>query len=187
MTASASPCPRIAPLPPTGNPAAVQELLDDIERNGGGPAMNWFRTIAHASGLLRRYRGFGGKLLSGGKLPHRVRELVVLRTATLCGCRYELARHLPLAAKAGLTAVEIDEICVVGRSATTLPPPERAVLRAVDQLCRDHTVDDPTWAELAERHPPAELVELLFLIGHYVMVAGVMNALRIGSEPDGQR
>ncbi|ODU06240.1 MAG: hypothetical protein ABS81_05335 [Pseudonocardia sp. SCN 72-86] len=174
--------PRLLPLPATGNPAAVQELLDDIELNGGAPAMNWFRTIAHAGGLLRRYRGFGAKLLSAGRLSARIREIVVLRTASRCGCAYELAHHRPIAAAVGLTDAEVDAIC-----GFDLPDPlgsatENALLRAVDQLCSEHTVGDPEWALLAGTHPSEELVELLFLVGHYVMVAGVMNALGVEIE-----
>jgi AhpD family alkylhydroperoxidase len=146
--------------------------------------MNWFRTLAHASGLLRRYRSFGGRLLAAGRLSPRVREIIILRTAARCACRYELAHHRPLAEAAGLTHAEIHEICGLGRPDPLQTAAENAAVQAVDQLCAEHTVDDTVWEVLAQAYTAEELVELLFLAGHYVMVAGVMNALRVENEPD---
>ena len=68
------------------------EELTDQQREligGDGPQLNIFLTLARYPGLLRKWLPFGGKLLAGGKLTPRDRELVILRSAFRCHARYE--------------------------------------------------------------------------------------------------
>jgi alkylhydroperoxidase family enzyme len=171
--------PRIAPLPRTGNSEAVQELIDPVTV---GPAANIFLTMARHPGLFRRWLPFGGKLLMGGKLPARERELVVLRTARRCGSDYEWGQHVTMGRDAGLTD---DEIRAVGRLDHALerwPDAERAVLQATDELLADHRVTDETWEGLAADHDTEQLIELCMLAGHYAMLAGVLNSAGVERE-----
>lgn len=46
----------------------------------------------------------------------------------------------------------------------------------------DHRITDAPWAALAARLDEHQLIELPMLVGHYVMLAGVLNSL--GVEPD---
>jgi hypothetical protein len=62
-------------------------------------------------------------------------------------------------------------------------PLERAALRAVDETADDGTVSDATWAVLAEDLEESDLIELLMLIGHYMMLTTVLGSLRIALEP----
>ena len=98
--------PRIPPLRP-------DELTDEQrELIGGGtaPQLNIFLTLARYPGLLRKWLPFGGKLLAGGKLTPRDRELIILRSAFRCGARYEWAQHVAIAGTAGLTTEEIRRV-----------------------------------------------------------------------------
>ena len=62
--------------------------------------MHLFTTLAHQPELFRRWLGFGGALLAG-RLPGRLRELVILRTAFRFDARYEWAHHIELGRGAG--------------------------------------------------------------------------------------
>jgi hypothetical protein len=44
-------------------------------------------------------------------------------------------------------------------------------------------VSDATWAELANHLDESELIELLMLIGHYMMLTTVLRSLQIQLEP----
>jgi 4-carboxymuconolactone decarboxylase len=164
--------PRIAPVPPTGNPADVQELLD--ASGGGPPAANIFRTMARHPGLMRRWLPFGGKLLMGGRLPARDRELLILRTAWNCGSAYEWGQHVRIGREAGLSTEEIERIA----TDPSWGPEDAALLRAADQLVSDHRLDAPTWAALARRYDDdvTFLIEATLLVGHYAMLAGMLNS-----------
>ena len=52
----------------------------------------------------------GRAALTSKVLPVRLRELVVLRTAYLIDCPYELGQHRDLARTAGVTRAEINAI-----------------------------------------------------------------------------
>jgi alkylhydroperoxidase family enzyme len=157
--------------------------------------MHIFTTLGRASPeLFRRWLGFGGALL-GGSLPGRLRELVIVRTAARFGGRYEWAQHLELAVLQGVTAAELEALSAVDGGAAPRgadgevldaldwSPLERAALRAVDETAADGAVSDATWEALDEVLSESELVELLMLIGHYMMLTTVLRSLQLQLEP----
>src|SRR4051812_4697491 len=98
-----SDAPRIPPLP-------AAELTDEqraLIGGGAAPPLNIFLTLARYPGLLRKWLPLGGKLLVGGKLSGRERELVILRSAYRSNARYEWAQHVAIAGAAGLATDEI--------------------------------------------------------------------------------
>jgi alkylhydroperoxidase family enzyme len=168
-----------------------------LEGSPGGTdePMHIFTTLGRASPeLFRRWLGFGGALL-GGSLPGRLRELVIVRTAARFGGRYEWAQHLELAVLQGVTAAELEALSAVDGGAAARgadgevldaldwSPLERAALRAVDETAADGAVSDATWEALDEVLSESELVELLMLIGHYMMLTTVLRSLQLQLEP----
>src|SRR5271170_6017960 len=115
------------------------------------------------------------------KLSARTRELLILRVAWRTRSGYEWAQHSRIGADAGLTAAQIDAT-TEGPAAAVWTPVERALLIAVDDFIDDHAVGDTTWAALAAELDPAELFELLFLIGGYLCLAGVLNSIGLHGE-----
>lgn len=170
--------PRILPLPPGERSPSAQAILHGV--TVGGPEANIFTTLVRAEGLTRRWVAFGGKLLSG-KLPARDRELLILRTAWNCRAEYEWAQHVGLGLHAGLTREEVDRV-PAGADAGWAGP-DATVLRAADELHRDHCITDSTWTALANRYDTAQLIELPMLVGHYQMVAMTLNTLGVALDP----
>lgn len=172
--------PRIEPVPATGNEEWVQDLIDK-SMTGVGGAENLFRTVANYPGLFRRYLTFADKLF-GGKLSARTRELVILRVAILCDSAYEWGQHVRVGRDIGLSDEEIDRVAL-GPDAPGWSEQDRVLLTAVDQIATDRTVDDATWSALSSFLDAVRLIELTFLTGHYVMLAGVIGTLQIEGEP----
>jgi 4-carboxymuconolactone decarboxylase len=172
--------PRIAPVP-------ADELTDEQrELLGGGttPQLNIFLTLARYPGLLRKWLPFGGKLLAGGKLTPRDRELVILRSAFRCDARYEWAQHVAIARTAGLNTDEIRRVAG-GPAEPGWSDADATLLRAVDELHDDHCIGEPTWNALAARYTTEQLIEIPMLAGHYAMLAGMLNSLGVQPEtPD---
>ena len=158
----------------------MQRLLGAVPKDAAGDPLRVFSTLAHHGPLLSAWLPFGAALLTAGRLSARTRELVVLRTAFLCGADYEWGHHVPLALLAGLTEDEIEQLVEgpTGRWAAL----DRAVLAAVDELHADAVVSNETWSKLAEELGPAELVELVMLIGQYHLVAFVLNSAGVQLE-----
>ena len=62
-------------------------------------------------------------------------------------------------------------------------PIERAALAAVDETADEGAVADDTWSTLAAHLDSGDLIELLMLIGHYMMLSTVLRSLRVALEP----
>ena len=180
-TATAPARPRLTPLGKDDLDDTQRELLGQVPAD----AENLFGTLVRHPGLFRRWAPFGGKLLQGGKLPHRLRELAILRTAYLSRIAYEWGHHVEIARGAG---VSDDEIAVVGTPrgsrAEQWSAVERAVLQACDELCRDGVIGERTWSALVDGlgGDDAQLVELPMLVGHYRMLGGVIASLGVQPE-----
>ena len=172
--------PRIEPMSRAQWDERLTRLLTDSP-GGTDEPMHIFTTLAHQPELFRRWLGFGGALLSG-RLPGRIRELVILRTASRYEGRYEWAHHIELGEAQGITAVEI---AALGGDLATVEwnPLEKAALAAVDETADQGEVGDTTWATLAESLDEGQLVELVLLVGHYSMLSTVLRSLRVPLEP----
>ena len=142
-------------------------------------------TLVWNPGLLRRWIPYGGRLLLGGKLPPRAREIAVLRVASQTRADYEWSQHVPIALEAGLSRQEIDALA--GKGQVEWAPIDAAVIRAVDEMRADATISQATWDELQQAFEPAQLVELPQLVGAYTGLAYLMNSLGIELEPQFER
>ena len=176
--------PRLPPLAPGEWDDVLTRVLENSP-GGTDEPMHIFTTLGRAAPeLFRRWLGFGGALLAGS-LPGRLRELVILRTAARFGGRYEWAQHIGLAEVQGVTPAELVAVSngEGAVDAVDWPRLERAALRAVDETADVGVVSDGTWETLAEDLQESELIELLMLIGHYMMLTTVLGSLRIQLEP----
>ena len=167
--------PRIPPLDPADRDETARALLDGV--GAVGAEANVFTTLVRHPKLFRRWSPFGGTLLLAGTLPHRDRELLILRTAWNNGCEYEWGQHVRIARDAGLSD-EIDRV-VDGPSAPGWDPFDATLLEAADELDRDSVISDDTWARLRERYDERQLIEVPMLIGHYTMLAFTLNSLGV--------
>jgi len=173
--------PRLPPLPAGEWDERLTRVLE-LSPGGTEEPMHIFATLGRADPeLFRRWLAFGGALLSG-RLPGRLRELVILRTASRFGGRYEWAHHIEMGEAAGITPAEL--AALGGDLHTTAwTPLEGAALRAVDETADAGAVSDATWAALADELAESELIELLMLIAHYMMLTTVLRSLQIQLEP----
>ncbi len=176
--------PRLPPLAPGEWDDVLTRVLENSP-GGTDEPMYIFTTLGRADpDLFRRWLGFGGALLAGS-LPGRLRELVILRTAARFGGRYEWAQHIALAEAQEVTPAELAALGdgAGGLDAVDWSPLERAALRAVDETADEGAVTDGTWDTLADDLRESELIELLMLIGHYLMLTTVLRSLRLPLEP----
>jgi 4-carboxymuconolactone decarboxylase len=174
------------PMTPRIPPAAIDELDDDgrallasVDNQGTG-ATNVFRTLVRNKGLFRYFIPYGGKLLRG-KLPPRLRELMILRLAHQCRCPYEWNQHSKLARSVGISHEEI----VATRAdlhVSSWSDHDRAVLRAVDELHSASTISTDLWNELARLLSDEQLIEIPLLVGHFTGVAYLLNSLNVEME-----
>jgi 4-carboxymuconolactone decarboxylase len=144
--------------------------------------LNVLGTLARHPQLTRAFNTFNGHVQFATTLSPWQRELLVLRVAHVRRATYEWAQHVVLAADAGITSTEIGRIAE-GPSAPGWSPLEQAMLAAVDELVAGATITDATWAALAQELDQQQLMDLVFTVGAYELLAMAFNAF--GVELDG--
>jgi len=175
----------------------VAEVFASIRARGGEPS-NFYRTLAHAPGLLQPWIGLTRAVLGHTRLDRGLVELCVLRVARRLDVAYVQAHHLPMARKAGVTEAHLAALDRWPESdeapedtATAVPDPfdarTRAALRYTDRLVdglAGTPVGDETVADLRDELDDGEVVELTVTVAVYVATATVHRALAVDVEPD---
>lgn len=151
-------------------------ILEPRERDGR--VLGVWSTCAQAPELCRAWLGFTDYLLRDSTLPLRDRELLILRIGWLNGGAYEWAAHTGVARRAGITDVELRRI-LEGPDAPGWSAWDATLLRAADELHEDALISDRTWAALAERYDRRQLMETVFTVGQYNLVAMYLNSLGV--------
>lgn len=60
---------------------------------------------------------------------------------------------------------------------------DRAIVLAAEELHRGAMISDPVWAVLTGFLDERQLIELVYVVGHYTKVAYLQNALRLRLSP----
>lgn len=144
-----------------------------------------FLVLMRNKRLFRPWLRFAAKLMPGGTLERKDSELVILRVGWNCRSRYEWGQHVIIGQRAGLTPEEIARVAR-GPDAPGWSPRQSALLQAADELHRDHVISAATWQRLAAHYEAPQLIEVGMLVGHYEMLAGVLNSVGLALEPEAE-
>jgi alkylhydroperoxidase family enzyme len=185
---------RIPPLPPKEWSPDMRGALAALEppeprlplprRDGDRPkALNALGTLARYPALTRAYHTFNGHVLFATSLSARQRELLVLRVAAVRQAEYEWAQHVVQAGDAGIDAGEIARVAE-GPDAPGWSPIERAMLSAVDELVDGAEITDATWKVLAGEFDEQQLMDLVFTVGAYDLLAMAFKSFGVELDDD---
>jgi len=185
--------PRIPPLPPDqwgddvrAGIAALRPAgaTQELRRSQGGPrGINVLGTLAQHPALMQAYHAFNGHILYTNSLEPRQRELLVLRVAARRGAEYEWRQHVHIARDLGFSDSDIERIAE-GPHAAEWSPLDAAMLRAVDELVADAEITDGTWAELADELDRHQLMDLVFTVGAYDLLAMAFKSFGVELDDD---
>ena len=179
--------PRIAPLDPPFEPG-VAETLERMMGGSGAEPLKLFRTVAHNPHVLDKFRSTGSYLLNFGTLDPAERETVVHRTCARCEAEYEWGVHATFYGESvGLTRDQVDATVLGGPDDPAWSGNQSLLVRLVDELHDTSTVSDELWGEIHDLWTPAQLVELVALVGQYHLVSYFANAFRVELEEYGAR
>jgi alkylhydroperoxidase family enzyme len=142
-----------------------------------------FLLLMRHRSLFRPWLRFASRLMPYGTLDRRDSELVILRVGWNCRSRYEWGQHVQIGLRAGLAAADVARVAQ-GSDAAGWSEKQSALLRATDDIHRDRRIGDATWSELAKHYKDRQLIEIGMLIGHYEMLAGVLNSVGLALEPE---
>jgi len=185
---------RITPLPPKEWPSEMREALAALRppnprhplpsRDPGRPkGLNALGMLARHPALTRAFNTFNGHILFASSLSPRQREMLVLRVAAVRQATYEWRQHVVLAADAGITPDEVARI-EEGPGAAGWSPLDRALITAVDELLGDAMVTDRTWEVLAAGLDVEQLMDLVFTVGAYDLLAMAFRSFDVQLDDD---
>ena len=166
--------PRIPPL--TDEQASDEARLQMNRAALSDTVYNVFRTLAHHPDLLRRWLVFATHVLSKSTLSARDREIAILRTAWQCGSEYEWGQHVIIGKRCGL---DDDTIGGIAKGGQGLPAGDALLVRATDELVRDHFLSDDVWAQLQQAYEQQQIIDLVFCVGQYAMLAGALRSFGV--------
>jgi 4-carboxymuconolactone decarboxylase len=185
--------PRIALRPPSDWDAEVLDALgvmmprgaSDVAKAaepGAPPVANVLALLARYPALTKAFLTFNKHLLFGSSLSGRMRELVILRIGWLRRSEYEWAQHVALAPRARIAKEEIDAVRE-GPDSRSWTPLEAALLRAVDELHANAFITDGTWNVLSASLDARQLMDLVFTVGAYDLLAMAFNTFGLELDP----
>ena len=185
--------PRIPPVPPDQwddeiraaiaalrPPGATRELRTS---KGGPKGLNILGTLAQYPAMMEKYHTFCGHILYLNSLEPRHRELLILRVAVLRGVAYEWHQHVYIARELGVTDDEFERLAE-GPDATGWSTFEGMLVRAVDELVFDAQMSDDTWAVLAGELDDHQLMDLVFTVGNYDLLAMAFLSFGVPVDSD---
>jgi alkylhydroperoxidase family enzyme len=187
----------MTPLAPGEWPAAMRDALAALRvenprhpfpaRDPDRPkGLNVLGTLAHHPELAKAFHTFNGHILFSTTLEPRQREVLVLRVAAVREAEYEWAQHVVLAGDAGLTAEDIERIAE-GPGAEGFSALDGALVAAVDELLGDARIADPTWATLAGALEDQQLMDVVFTVGAYDVLAMMFRTFDVELDDDLQK
>jgi alkylhydroperoxidase family enzyme len=142
--------------------------------------LNVYRALANAEKVFTGWMLAGQAALTSPVLPVRLREFVVLRTAYLMNCPYELGQHRDVARTAGLSGDEINAITSESDwQEAHFSPVELAVLHLTTELLTTRSVSTEVFDQVHTALGSEATVELLMVIGRYAGLALMLNALQV--------
>ena len=184
---------RLTPLPPGEWPDSMRDALAALrpadarhprpETKGRPKALNALGTLALHPDLTKAFNTFNGYILFSSTLTPRERELLVLRVASLRQSAYEWEQHRVLAADAGLGPDEVERIAQ-GPDAPGWSPLDRAMLSAVDDLIGTAEISEVTWQALAAELDEQQLMDLVFTVGAYDLLAMAFRSFGVELDED---
>jgi alkylhydroperoxidase family enzyme len=165
---------RLPYVDPADAPEPVRDALGRV------PPLNIFRMMANAETAFRPWLRWGAALLGELRLDPLLRELAILRVARLTPhAEYEWVQHVPIAQAVGATDDQVAALERDDLEADCFSDDQRLVLRFTTEVLQDAQASDEALERLSAVLSPREVVELLMVIGQYMMVARVMATTRM--------
>lgn len=141
---------------------------------------NFQRVYANSPGAMREFMGVTRQVREQSALDGRLRELAVLEIGSAARSPYVFAHHVKTGLDAGVAPAEIT--AVASGTVSSFGPLERAVLSLARAMTLREDVSDDVFQTIRRALGDGTLMDLLFVIGHYIAMAALITTLRVEVE-----
>jgi len=139
--------------------------------------------MAHAPTVMPSYSLFTEAIFARLSLDPMERELAVLAALHLEGGEYQWVHHEVIGAELGVSREQIEAIGRGDFSGPMFSERQKALLAYVRQVVKNVRVDDATFAAAAKHFSNRELVETIFTVGSYMILARITEVARVPPDP----
>jgi 4-carboxymuconolactone decarboxylase len=177
---SKQPSPRLPAISMESLTPEQQAIVEAINSGPRGRFSNTgpFAVFLHAPAFGMLAQQLGGHLRFRSSLPPRLSEFAILCTGQYWKAQYEWHAHARIAAKQGVKEATIREI-KAGRAPKSAPRDEMAIYAFVKELYATRRVSNATYARVHKLLGDAGMVELVGILGYYVLISMTLNVFRM--------
>lgn len=159
--------------------AAVFDVFRDADR--AVPML--YRLLGNAPAMLEAWIGLAWPLRSEPVTSRGLRELVIMRVATLTRATFEWQAHWPAAIAAGVSPAQLAALDSWATS-ELFTPEERAALRCADEMILTGGASADGVAGLRDYFTDGECVELILTAAFYSCVSHTLLSLGVEADAD---
>ena len=143
------------------------------------------RALAQVPELLTVALPFIGQALGPSAISFRAKEIVIVRTSALAGCRFCVQTHAVVALDAGLSSAQVAALKSAGPAGHAFDDPqELALLRWVDVVAGGGAVEPDDRAAVLRHWADHEVVELTAVASTTLMLNRFATSLDLPTAPD---
>ena len=168
---------RMPPIPADKLTDAQRKAIAEFKTARSADVSGPFIPLLRSPEVMTRARAMGDYLRFRSALPPRLSEFVIIITARRWTQQYEWNAHRPLALQGGVKADVVNAIAE-GRRPEQMAADEDAVYTLVEEIDRNHSVSDATYARAVGALGEQGVIDALGLVGYYTTLALVMNTAR---------
>ncbi len=140
-------------------------------------------TLAHNPSLANAFSPLNVHLLTNNSLPVKQRQIAIMRTAWVCQCTYMWSSHLGTSQRCGVST-DVFEPIKKGADDPYFTEFESLLIKATDELVHEKRISIEHWQALALEWSSQQLLDFMFTVGCYVMLAGVMSTAGVERKED---
>ena len=169
---------RMPEIPSDKLTEAQKKALDQFISKRGGPLVRGpFLALLRSPDVMTPAEILGEYLQFKTVLPPKLREFVILITARQWTQDTEGNSHVAIAEKDGLSP-EIATALAAGQRPAGMADDEAAVYDFCDELHRNQSVSDATYAKALGKFGEQGVVDIISVNGYYTWFAMIMNSVR---------
>jgi alkylhydroperoxidase family enzyme len=167
---------RLPPLTRADLDEEGKAVYDRIVGTGPVPTTGPVALSLYSPKIAQAFSDLNGYLRYNGALSPRHTEVAILVATWEIEQQYEYSAHEPAALRYGAPQAVID--CIkYNREPVGLSPEETLIIRLGRAILRDHKVDSALYSQVEKTFGRKGLLELVTVMGDYVMVGMVMTAI----------
>jgi alkylhydroperoxidase family enzyme len=143
--------------------------------------LNVIKMFAGTEDMFEATIGLVKAIFQAQGIDPKVREMIILRAATVLNAPYEWQANTQMAKNTGLSANEIDAAGSDG-PVVGINPEYVLVCKATDELSKNGTLRDETLSELLNRYGDAITRKLVLMIAWFNLLSRFLNGCRVPLE-----